>query len=138
MVEFALIAPVLILLVFALFDFGRAIYAYNTVSNAAREGARVAIVDQGPASGGVSLAAQEAASQATALGLDPSDASQVQVVYRLPDLSAICPLQALGCVAEVRVQYQFRAVTPVIGGIVGPITLSSTTQLPIERTYQTP
>ena len=68
MVEFALLAFVLVLLIFALFDVGRAIYAYNALSNAAREGARIAIIDQGPASGGVSLAAQDAANQATSLG----------------------------------------------------------------------
>ena len=139
LVEFALVAPFVILMIFALFDFGRAIYAYNAVSNAAREGARIAIVDQGPASGGVSLAAQEAADQATALGLDPSDSNEIRVTYRLPDLSANCPTPpSFGCVAEVRVQYAFKAITPMIDGIVGPITLSSTTQIPVERTYQTP
>jgi Flp pilus assembly protein TadG len=137
LVEFALIAPLLVLLLLAIFDFGRAIYAYNTISNAAREGARIAIVDQGPASG-VSLAAKEAANQATALGLNPADPTQVQVSYFVPDLSVACPTHAVNCVAEVRVQYQFRAVTPVIGNIIGPINLSTTTQIPIERTFQSP
>jgi Flp pilus assembly protein TadG len=138
LVEFALLAPILILLIFALFDLGRAVYAWNAVSNAAREGARIAIVDQGPASGGVSLAAQEAANQATSLGLDPADANQVRVQYQRPDLTGACPTPAIGCIAQVRVQYQFRALTPVVGNIVGPIVLSSTTELSVERTYQTP
>ena len=133
-VEFALVAPLLILLVLALFDFGRAVYAYNAISNAAREGARVAIVDQTVTSG-IPVAATEAANQATALGLNPSDINQVRVLYRLPDLSASCPDRGIGCVAEVRVQYQFRAVTPVIGAIIGPVSLSTTTQIPIERTW---
>ena len=46
LVEFALILPILILLLVGIFDFGRAIYAFNTVNNAARESVRVAIVDQ--------------------------------------------------------------------------------------------
>ena len=46
MVEFALVLPVLILLLVGIFDFGRAVYAFNTVNNAAREGVRLAIVDQ--------------------------------------------------------------------------------------------
>jgi hypothetical protein len=108
------------------------------ISNAAREGARIAIVDQGPSGGGISLAAQEAADQATGLGLDPSDTNDVQVQYRLPDLSAACPNHGVGCVAEVRVQYQFQAVTPVVGSIIGPVMLSTTTQIPIERTYESP
>lgn len=133
LVEFALILPVLLLILLGLFDFGRAIYAYNSIANAAREAARVAIVDQ-TVSGGVPVAAAEAANQATALGLDPSDANDVQVRYRLPDLSAACPDRWFGCIAEVRVQYQFQPITPVIGTLIGPITLSSTTQVPIELT----
>jgi Flp pilus assembly protein TadG len=138
LVEFALIAPLLVLLLLAILDFGRALYAFSTISNAAREGARIAIVDQGPASGGVSLAAQEAANQATALGLNPSDPAQVQVSYLEPDLVAACPSHAVNCVAQVRVQYQFRAVTPVIGNILGSINLTTTTKIPIERTFQSP
>lgn len=134
LVEFALVAPILILLLLALFDLGRAVYAYNTVSNAAREGARLAIVDQTVAAG-TPVAAIEAANQATSLGLDPSDVDQVQVVYWLPDLSADCPDRGIGCVAEVRVQFRYQPITPVVGAIIGPLTLSSTTQIPIERTW---
>ena len=46
LVEFALILPVLLLLIFGVVDAGRLIFTYNTVSNAARDGARVAIVNQ--------------------------------------------------------------------------------------------
>ncbi len=44
MVEFALIVPVLLLLVIVILDLGRAVNAYVTVSNASREGARYASV----------------------------------------------------------------------------------------------
>ena len=44
--EFALVIPIFLLLVVALFDLGRAVFAYNTLTNAAREGARIAIVNQ--------------------------------------------------------------------------------------------
>ena len=44
MTEFALIVPVFILLVLAIFEFGRAFYIYSAIANAAREGARVGIV----------------------------------------------------------------------------------------------
>ena len=46
LVEFALVLPIFILLLVGIFDFGRAIYAYNTISNAAREAVRVGVVDQ--------------------------------------------------------------------------------------------
>ena len=44
MVEFALIAPVLLLILMGMFDFGRVFHAYVTVSTVARETARYAIV----------------------------------------------------------------------------------------------
>ncbi len=43
-VEFALVAPLFFALTFGLFEFGRAIYYTQVVNNAAREGARYAIV----------------------------------------------------------------------------------------------
>jgi Flp pilus assembly protein TadG len=42
MVEFALIAPILFLFLFGIIDFGRALFQYNNLTNAAREGARFA------------------------------------------------------------------------------------------------
>lgn len=44
MVEFAISATAVLLLVFGIFEFGRVMYMYHTVSNAARLGARWAIV----------------------------------------------------------------------------------------------
>ena len=45
MVEFALVAPLLLLLMFGIIDFGRVIYTYVTLNQAVNEGARVAIRD---------------------------------------------------------------------------------------------
>ena len=44
MVEFALVAPMFFLLLFAIIEFGRAVYYIQMLNNAAREGARFAIV----------------------------------------------------------------------------------------------
>jgi TadE-like protein len=44
MVEFALAAPILFLVVIATFEFGRFIFYYELLNNATREGARYAIV----------------------------------------------------------------------------------------------
>jgi len=44
MVEFALVAPLFLILVFLVLDFGKAIYVKNTLDSAAREGARVGVV----------------------------------------------------------------------------------------------
>jgi hypothetical protein len=42
LIEFALVSPVLLLLLFGIIDIGRAIFYYDTLNHAAREGARVA------------------------------------------------------------------------------------------------
>jgi Flp pilus assembly protein TadG len=47
MVEFALVAPMFLLLLFSIIDFGRAVYYIQALNNAAREGARYAIVHGG-------------------------------------------------------------------------------------------
>ena len=44
LVEFALILPMMLLVMFMITEFGRAIYQYNVLSQAAREGARLAVV----------------------------------------------------------------------------------------------
>lgn len=128
LVEFALIFPVLILLLLAIFDVGRLVFAYNDITNAARTGARVAIVDQ---TGNV--ARDTTINQATSLGLTNAD---VTVTYRKPDLSADCVAPyKLGCIAEVDVRFDWRAITPIIGNILGPITVSTETRMPIERVF---
>ena len=43
-VEFALVVPLLMLIIIGIFDLGFAVYARNTISDAAREGARTGIV----------------------------------------------------------------------------------------------
>jgi len=48
LIEFALISPVLLLLLFGILDIGRAIFYYDTINHAAREGARTAVRASNP------------------------------------------------------------------------------------------
>lgn len=50
-VEFAVVAPVLFLFIFAVIEFGRIIMVEQILTNAAREGARRAILEQSTAAG---------------------------------------------------------------------------------------
>lgn len=155
LVEFALILPVFILLLVGLFDIGRAVYAFNTISNASREAVRVAIVDQDCA-----YIVQQATNRAVSLGLTASnvsvyvwDASAATAgdfsaasatTHRAdcgtPPGTAECPQSSteakilVGCVIEVTVRYQYTAATPIIGNLLGVINMSATTRQPIERT----
>ena len=115
LVEFALIAPVFFLIVLGLFDVGYAIYAYNTVGNAARSAARVAIVNQVAAD-----VEAEARRLAVSLGND-------RVTVTLD------PCSTIGCSYGVTVEYDYRPVTPIIGSVFDPI-ISSTARMPVENT----
>lgn len=128
LVEFALVFPILIVVLLAIFDLGRLVFAYNDITNAARQGARSAIVDQGG-----SVARDKVIEQATSLGLTAAD---ISIRYLESDLSATCPEpKDLGCVAEVTVTYKWRAITPIIGNIVGPVDVTTESRMPIERIY---
>jgi len=123
--EFGLVLPLLVLLFMMIFDFGRLIYAYNTVSNAARAGARAAIVDQ-------NTTVINDRVNTTLLGL-PSAAATI--TYTRPG----CPTPPkIGCDSTVKVSYPWSPITPMIGRIFGPVTVESTATMPLERVYSTP
>jgi Flp pilus assembly protein TadG len=134
--EFALVLPIILVLFMAIFDLGRAVYAYNTIADAARTGGRVAIVDQSLDTDCTvvpTTAPCAAANQAVALGIT---ADQVTIVFRSRDLANDCSPVVIECVAEVTVPYEFQAITPIIGNLVGTISMSSTTDFPIEHLSQ--
>ena len=119
--EFALVLPILLLIILGVVDFGRAVYGFNTIGNAARVGGRVAIVSQTQ-----STIENAAIGAAISLGTQPGD---VLITYPGPG----CSPKTIGCIAHVTVSYTFRPITPIIGQIWSTINMSSTTQLPIER-----
>ena len=128
LVEFALVLPILLILLLGILDFGRAIFAYNSVSNGARSGARVAIVNQ-------DIDDITAAVEAEAYGLDGVVVAFDDNVEGVPDCPQAnvecCP--AIGCVIEVSVSTQYFPATPIFSQLVGSITVSSESQMPIER-----
>ena len=158
LVEFALIVPVFILLLVGLFDLGRGVYAFNTISNASREAVRVGIVDQD-----CTTIKNEAITHAVSLNIAASD---VSVYFWDPSVAdagdfsdpadhrracgdpgggtSECPQTTtpiagqdgsvpVSCVIEVQVNYQYSAATPIIGKLVGTFTMSTKTKEPTER-----
>lgn len=150
LVEFALVFPIIVLLFFGIFDLGRGVFAYNTIANAARQGARVAAVNQLAPLSATTCAENMpvedlanphwsikacAASAAVSLGIQTG---AVSVTYaKPPNTSLSCSQTTLqrGCIASVTVAYTWTPSTPVIGNIIGPITMTSTSQIPIERVF---
>lgn len=132
LVEFALILPIFIVILVGLFDGGRLVFAYNTVSNAAREGGREATVNQT-----ITDIQARAAQHAVALDLAPTD---VDVDFRLPTApnspgscnGALNSSAIYGCLAVVQVTYDFTAATPLISALVGPIPVTGEVRFPVE------
>ena len=143
LVEFALILPVFVLLLVGIFDFGRAVYAFNTINQAAREGARLAIVDQT-----ISHIQDEAVQSSVSLGVDAAD---VIVDFRnrdTPDDPGSCTGAIAGddnnhasivlCMAVVTVQYDYVAATPVIGALVGTLQLEGESRFKVDFNCEGP
>jgi len=148
LVEFALVLPILMFIVFGVVDGARLVYAYNAVSNAAREAGRTAIINQYvPAIRG------KASQQGTLLNLptgDPGDCNPNGTDPTTPNREGTCvaflnnamaaqcaATPKVGCNAVVNVRYLFRGITPGVSAILGSLVMSSTTRQVIESACNT-
>lgn len=145
--EFAIVFPIMIFVLVAFVEIGRAVHAYTTLTNAARQGARVAVVNQigyatecdtsrpieDPADAHWSVVGCAVAAGST-LGID---ASAVSVSFAAPPGTTLScsPTLRIGCIASVTVDYSFQPITPLVSVVLGPISMSSTSQMPIERVF---
>jgi hypothetical protein len=119
LVEFALIVPLFVLILIGIFEGGRAIYTYNALSNATREGLREAIVHQDQ------VAIEEEAKRVLG-GL----AAGTTIVH---DLSA-CPAvtdPTKVCVYRLELKYTFSPM--LIGSIFSPV-LAADGEMQVEFT----
>ena len=125
LVEFAFLIPILFALVFGIIDFGRALYSYHFVSNAAREATRWASV-RGRDCTGLSgcppgAAATDVSSYVTSIapmGIDtsPSKLSVTTNWVMPPNNLPICTAYPTnpGCAVQVQVSYQFKFILPFL------------------------
>ncbi|GAB2866314.1 TadE/TadG family type IV pilus assembly protein [Lentzea nigeriaca] len=120
-VEVALLMPILLLLVMGIIDFGRALNAQVTLTQAAREGVRVAALKQPDPAGRTQTAATGLSGVGVAVTACPSTPTP-------------------GSDAQVQATYTFTFVTPIGdlagmfggGGYGSPITLSAKGVMPCE------
>ena len=121
-VEFAIMLPLLLLLLFGIIDFGRALNAQVTITQAAREGARLDALNQPNVIG---------RTQGAATGLSGVAVSIV---------SACPPGSGPTANADVKVTYSFNFITPIgaIAKLFGktgpnsPLTLTAEGVMPCE------
>ena len=134
LVEFALVFPVFIVLVFALFDVGRAVFAYNEITNAAREGARLAMVNQVPARIEERIEGQSSGTIVDqCIYFVESDSVFPTCNKNTITPSDACPaVPKVGCIAHVEVWTDYRPITPLIGSLIGSMTFTANSEEPIE------
>ena len=137
LVEFALVLPILLILVLGIVDFGMGLRAYVTLTNATREGARFAAVGNPagtyPADCTGSSSDSAVGRVCTTLsGLDLDGMQTVSVVYpdgQLPGNSVV-----------VSADYQYEFITPLSavagffsgGSFTGHLDLSATSDMRLE------
>jgi Flp pilus assembly protein TadG len=147
LVEFAFVLPIIILVIAAFIEIGRAVFAYNTIANAARQGARVAAVNQlvdttdcdesrpieDPYEPHWSIRGC-ALTAASALGITYSN---VTISYAPPPSTTLAcsPTLHVGCIAAITVTYDYSVSTPFLNWVIRSFTMSQTSEMPIERVF---
>lgn len=118
LVEMALVLPLFFLLLFGVIEMGRIGYAYITVSNAAREGGRVATI------GGTDLDINSSIKNAAA-SLDPASLTI--------NITPAQDQRQSGQGVTVTVSYPVQLIIPLISNILpNPVVVSSSTIMRLE------
>ncbi len=107
-VEFAIIAPILVLLLMGIMEYGRAYNAQVSLTNAAREGVRVMVVNNDPAT------ARTAAKNA-GVSLNPG-LTDSNIAFSASNGTSAC---TTGAQMTVTITYSLSTMT----GIAGPFTM---------------
>jgi Flp pilus assembly protein TadG len=121
LVEFALTAMVLLLIIMGIFDFGRAIYEQHTIADAAREGARYAIIAT-HTDAGIRQRVRDMAP-----GTQMTDAD-----IQIDPVGA----RAGGAAVTVSISHQFDPITPLIAAFMGEdghLILRSSSSMTVEQ-----
>jgi Flp pilus assembly protein TadG len=122
--EFALVLPLLAMILFGMIDFGRALYTYHFVSDAAREASRWASVRGNQCSPGLPgcpagpLDVQNYVTSIVPPGIDTSPASLTVTSAWMapPENPASCKglTNNPGCAVQVQVTYNFKFILPFL------------------------
>jgi Flp pilus assembly protein TadG len=138
-VEFAMLSMCFLTILFGLLDFGRALYTYNYVSYAARDGARYAIV-RGSACNSFATDCPTktdgtgVSSYLKTVTIPPAiNPTNLAVTATWPGGNPGCTgaVNSPGCVVKVNVKYTFSFIIPFIPKITS--LMSSTSQMVISQ-----
>ncbi len=153
LVEFSLVLPIFLLVFFGVIDGGRAVYMHTVLSDASREGARVAAVEAAwigstdpacnkyggpvcPSSVAALKADVVAAVNRRVVPFGPIAAARVYVSCHAQGSAPTgswttqsCNSSAPNNAVSVRVELQYTALTPVIGQMLPPFWMSGSTTM---------
>jgi len=118
-VEFALVAPLLLILIFGIIDLGRAYSTLNQLAASAREGARFAAVLPNPLSSTAEAQIRQTVKEFSLRQLGGAPVRDDQIAITLD--------RTLGTVTVAIRAYPFQLVTPLVG-VVGLRTIPITRQ----------
>ncbi|HYM50101.1 MAG TPA: TadE family protein [Candidatus Limnocylindrales bacterium] len=154
MVEFAMVSPILIIIMFLLIDFARLVYAYGAVSWAAREAARVVSMQPQATSDCLALHTAEQTAQGFPLSADPNSVAGntdpnnpgtpgpttnipagTGLIYIWPAVASASPdvncngtTRAVSPTVQdvaVQVKYAYRPIMPLISSFVPSFTITT-------------
>jgi Flp pilus assembly protein TadG len=142
LVEQALVLSILLAVMFGIIDFGRALYTYHFVSEAAREATRWAsvrststLLPSGPATSGSGGNVQGFVANVSGMGLDSNKITANTNWIAPPRAIPGCtpPANRPGCVVQVQVQYAFHFILPFLPPSTTTYTMSSTSEMVITQ-----
>ena len=123
MVEFVLILPALLVILFGILEFGVLFFQWQTLSNAAREGARHAIVFRKNCD---SAAVQTLIEQTV---IDYADAARISVTPADISITGLCTGTGQPAQVEVSHDFGFQVLPGFLASFTPTITLVGTSEM---------
>jgi hypothetical protein len=131
LVEFAMIAPLFFILVLGIVDFGMGLHSWMTMTNATREGARLAAV-HAPSSGSVDCNPLPATGSIERKVCDTAtnlNADQMTITVINADPEGL----SIGEEVSVQIDYNYELIMPLTGFMdLSTLSLTSTTKMRLE------
>lgn len=134
LVEFALVLPLLLILIFGMIEFGVLMYDKAVITNASREGARVGIVAQDRSTGAriVAIQAQIADTVRTYCVARLITFGNSSGALQSPVASFSAYTFGSDLTVTVRYTYGFLVLPRFLTGMAGPLVLQATTVMKLE------
>ncbi len=124
MVEFAVVLPIFLFVIWCIVDFARAFYTQNSLASAVREGARYAAVTGSPGSSATLTGVRTRVAQSfNAFGGSPIPSASITVVND----------SAIGKVSVKVTNYQWQTTTPINIFTGGQVLMTKTATFRWER-----